>query len=149
MQQRAFYNKGRGFTLLELMAVIIILGILATFVVPRVMDKPERAKQAKAKVDLQALDTALNFFRLDVGRYPTTEEGLNSLVSPPHDPAAAARWRRGGYLQRPALPNDPWGRPYVYMHPGSVNEYDLLTFGADGQPGGDEFNADISIWDIE
>ncbi|MDI6797239.1 MAG: type II secretion system major pseudopilin GspG [Desulfatibacillaceae bacterium] len=149
MQKRPFFAKGQGFTLLELMAVIIILGILATFVVPRVMDKPERAKQSKAKVDLQALDTALNFFRLDVGRYPATEEGLEVLVRPPQDPAAAARWRRGGYLQRPVLPNDPWGRPYVYMYPGSVHEYDLLTFGADGQPGGEEFDADISIWDIE
>ncbi|MEW5737078.1 MAG: type II secretion system major pseudopilin GspG [Thermodesulfobacteriota bacterium] len=138
-----------GFTLLELMVVIVILGILAVFIAPKFMDAPDKAKISKASVELESLATALKLFKLDMGRYPTTEEGLEILVTPPQNTEEAARWRKGGYLEKPSLPMDPWGHPYVYIFPGSRGDFELLCYGADGQAAGEDVNSDIDYWDIK
>jgi general secretion pathway protein G len=139
----------RGFTLIELMVVIVILGILAGLIVPRIMGRPEEAKQLKARMQIESLETALKLFRLDTGSYPTTEQGLNALVQPPATAAGPGRWREGGYLEKGKLPKDPWGNDFVYLSPGVHGEYDLLSFGADGAPGGEGKNKDITSWDID
>jgi general secretion pathway protein G len=138
--------RARGFTLIEIMVVVIIIGLLAAVIVPQVISKVDEAKVAKAKSDIQALETALTMFRLDNSKYPTTEEGLQSLVTQPNDPTIR-HWRPGGYLQR--ISKDPWGFDYQYTYPGQHGkEYDLYSLGADGQPGGEGINADIGNWNI-
>ncbi len=134
----------RGFSLIEILVVVVIIGILAAIVVPRVMDEPDRARVTKAKQDIQALVTALNMYRLDNYVYPSTEQGLEALVRQPSGQPEAPNWRPGGYLDR--LPNDPWGRDYQYLHPGVHGEFDVWTFGANGMPGGEGLNAEIGNW---
>lgn len=134
----------RGFTLIEILVVVVILGILATVVVPRFLDKPDEARIARARADIQALTTALNMYRLDNFVYPTTEQGLQALVSPPSGSPAAPNWRQGGYIDR--LPKDPWGGEYRYLSPGQRGDFDLYSLGADGQPGGQAAAADIGNW---
>ena len=132
----------RGFTLIEILVVVVILGILAAVVVPRVMDRPDEARAVRARADIGQIVTALNMYRLDNFAYPSTEQGLQALVqTPPGTP----NWRAGGYLDR--LPIDPWGRPYLYLHPGRHGEIDVWSHGADGRPGGEGANADIGSWD--
>lgn len=140
---------GSGFTLLELMVVIVILGILATFIAPKFLGAPDDAKISKAKVELESLATAIKLFKLDMGRFPSTEEGLEVLVTPPQNAEEANRWRKGGYLEKHKLPNDPWGHAYVYLYPGARGDFDLLCYGADGQPSGEDANADIDYWEIQ
>ncbi|HEY3785911.1 MAG TPA: type II secretion system major pseudopilin GspG [Steroidobacteraceae bacterium] len=135
-----------GFTLIEIMVVVIIIGLLAAVIVPQVVNKVDEARVAKAKQDIQSLETALTMFRLDNSKYPTTDQGLASLMKQPTDPSIR-HWRQGGYLQR--LSKDPWGNDYQYVFPGTHGkEYDLYTLGADAQPGGDGVNADIGNWNI-
>jgi general secretion pathway protein G len=134
----------RGFTLLELMVVIVIIGLLATVVVVNVLPSRDRAMVEKAKADIALLEQALEMYRLDNLTYPTTAQGLAALMQPPAGLADPARYRRGGYIKR--LPDDPWGRAYQYMSPGSRGEMDIYSLGADGQPGGDGDNADIGNW---
>ncbi len=134
----------RGFSLIEILVVVVIIGILAAIVVPRVMDEPDRARVTKAQQDIQALVTALNMYRLDNYVYPSTEQGLEALVRQPSGQPEAPNWRPGGYLDR--IPRDPWGRPYQYLYPGVRGEIDVWTFGANGAPGGDGINAEIGNW---
>jgi general secretion pathway protein G len=134
----------RGFTLIELMVVIVILGILAGVVVPRIMDNPDKARVAKAKHDITALGSALDVYRLDNFVYPTTDQGLEALVT---QPSEAANWKAGGYIKK--LNKDPWGHDYLYMSPGQHGEVDIYSLGADGAPGGEGVFADIGSWDIE
>ena len=134
-------HREAGFTLIELMIVLFILGLLAALVAPRLMGRVGKAKQKTAQAQLQLLGTALDLFHLDVGRYPTTEEGLRVLKEKPNN---AAGWG-GPYLDK-AIPNDPWGRPYVYKSPGEHGPYDISSLGADGNPGGDGENQDIANW---
>lgn len=134
-----------GFTLIEVMVVVVILGILAAIVVPRVMDRPDQARITKANQDLRALESALNLYRLDNYIYPTTDQGLEALVQRPSG-TGVRQWKEGGYVER--LPNDPWGHPYQYLNPGTHGAFDIWSWGADGQPGGDGVNADIGNWTL-
>jgi general secretion pathway protein G len=136
----------RGFTLIEIMVVVIIIGLLAAVIVPSVISKVDEARVTKAKSDIQGLETALTMYRLDNSKYPTTDQGLTALVQQPTDPSIR-HWRPGGYLQR--ISKDPWGADYQYVFPGTHGkEFDLYSLGADGQPGGDGLNADIGNWNI-
>jgi len=149
LKRRNFKEGQAGFTLLELMVVIVILGILAVTVVPRFMDAPDKAKIARAKMDMEALDTAINRFRLDVGHYPAGDQGLMALVTAPSNAEDASRWAKGGYIKGGKVPKDPWKHDYVYTYPGVHGEFDLTSYGADGQAGGEDVNADINSWEIE
>ncbi len=131
----------RGFTLIELLIVIVILGLLATLVAPKLFTKVGTSKQKIAKAQIAMLEQALDAFRLDVGRYPTTEEGLQALRKNP----GLDKWE-GPYLPK-EVPKDPWGRDYVYKSPGNHGEYDLYSLGADGQEGGEGENKDITNWE--
>ena len=138
-----------GFTLIELMVVIVILGILAGLIVPRLMGRPEEAKQLKAKIQIESMETALKLYKLDNGNYPDTEQGLQALVEQPATGNAPKKWREGGYLEKGKVPKDPWGNDFVYLSPGVQGEYDLISYGADGVPGGEGKNKDINNWEIE
>lgn len=139
----------RGFTLIEIMVVVVILGILATLIVPQLMSRPDEAKRVKAKQDIQAIETALNLYNLDNGVYPTTDQGLRALINAPTTAPTANHWKTGGYLK--SLPIDPWNRPYQYLNPGihNPNGVDIFTLGADSQAGGVEKNQDIGNWSDE
>jgi general secretion pathway protein G len=137
--------KNRGFTLLEVLVVIAILGILAALVVPRIMDRPDEAKRVAAKADIGAIVQALKLYRLDNGFYPSTDQGLTALVQRPTTQPVPGNWKQGGYLER--LPQDPWGGDYQYLSPGVRGEIDVFSFGADRTRGGEGNNADIGNWD--
>lgn len=134
-------TREQAFTLLELLVVMVIMGLLAAFVAPRYFAQVGKSQVKAAKAQIDAFDKALDQYRIDMGRYPTTEEGLNGLMSaPPSDPA----W--GGPYLKKAVPLDPWGRPYAYAQPGTHTEVDIISYGKDGQPGGTGENADVTNW---
>jgi general secretion pathway protein G len=135
----------RGFTLIEIMVVVIIIGLLAAVVVPQFLGRVDDARVAKAKQDIQALETALTLYKLDNFKYPGTDQGLAALATKPNDPSVR-NWRIGGYLKK--VNKDPWGNDYQYAYPGTHGEYDLYSLGADGQPGGEGADADIGNWNI-
>jgi len=135
----------RGFTLLEVVVVVAILAILAAVVVPQFLDRPGEARQVRARQDIAAIVTALNLYRLDNYRYPSTDQGLDALVKKPNGSPEASNWRAGGYL--PKLPVDPWQRPYLYLAPGRHGEIDVYTLGADGRNGGEGEDSDLGNWD--
>ncbi len=139
----------RGFSFIELMVVVVILGILAGMIVPRYMGRTDEAKSVKAKVDIAAIETSLKLYRLDNGTYPSTEQGLMALIEKPSTEPAAPNWNESGYLDKKNIPKDPWGREYLYISPGVHEEFDIISYGADGAPGGDGKNADINSWEIE
>ncbi|MEI6314950.1 MAG: type II secretion system major pseudopilin GspG [Syntrophus sp. (in: bacteria)] len=139
----------QGFTLIELMVVIVILGILAGLIIPRIMGRPDEARQAKARIQVEGIETALKMYKLDNGQYPTTEQGLQALVAAPSSGTALKNWRQGGYLEKGKVPKDPWGNDFVYLSPGVHGEFDLISRGADGEPGGEGKNKDINNWDTE
>jgi general secretion pathway protein G len=138
-----------GFTLIELMVVIVILGILAGLIIPRIMGRPEEARQMKAQVQIESIETALRLYKLDNGSYPSTEQGLQALVEAPTVGELPRAWREGGYLEKGKIPNDPWGNEYVYLSPGVHGDYDLSSYGAEGQPGGEGKDKDINSWDTD
>lgn len=140
-------RKARGFTLIEIMVVVAILAILAAAVIPRIMDEPDKARVVKAKQDIRALEAALNMYRLDNFTYPTTDQGLDALVSAPAIEPEAPNYKEGGYIKK--APKDPWGNEYQYLSPGENGEIDIYSLGADRTPGGDGFAADIGNWDVE
>ncbi|NWL75639.1 type II secretion system protein GspG [Pseudomonas taiwanensis] len=134
-----------GFTLIEIMVVVVILGILAALVVPQVMNRPDQAKVTVAKGDIKAIGAALDMYKLDNFAYPSTQQGLEALVSRPSGNPPPKNWNKDGYLKK--LPIDPWGNPYQYLSPGSKGTYDLYSLGADGKEGGSDNDADIANWD--
>lgn len=137
----------RGFTLIEIMVVVVILGILAAIVVPNIIDRPDAARVAKARQDIRAVESALKLYRLDNFRYPSTEQGLKALVERPTTQPEPRNWKSGGYLDR--IPTDPWGETYHYRNPGEHGEIDVYTLGRDGRPGGEETDADIGNWTVD
>jgi len=149
MKKQHCQRDMRGFTLIEIMVVIVILGILAGLIIPRIMGRPEEAKRLKAKIQIESLETALKLYKLDNGDYPDTEQGLQALVQAPDTGNSAKNWRSGGYLDKGRLPRDPWGNDFVYLSPGVNGEYDLMSYGADGVQGGEDKNQDINNWEIE
>lgn len=135
-----------GFTLIEIMVVVVILGILAALVVPKIMSRPDEARVVAARQDISSLVSALKLYRLDNKRYPTTEQGLQALVSRPAAGTAAEGWNPSGYIEK--LPVDPWGQAYQYLNPGLHGEIDVFSFGADNAPGGEGLDADIGNWQL-
>jgi general secretion pathway protein G len=137
-----------AFTLLELMVVVVILGILAAFVVPRISKRPEDARVTKAKIEIANLEQALELYYLDNGTYPTTEQGLRALIEKPQSGEIPENWKAGGYLAKPKMPEDPWGNKYQYLAPGEHNsDFDLYSLGKDGVEGGEGYDSDITNWD--
>lgn len=140
----------RGFTLIEIMVVVIILGLLAGIVLPRILGQEEKARIDTAKVQIRALEGALDAFRLDNGFYPTTDQGLSALIKKPEAGRVPDKWREGGYLKPARIPKDPWNKDYLYFAPGNEgHEYEIISYGADNEQGGEGKNADIESWKIE
>lgn len=136
--------RSRGFTLIELMVVLVILGVLAALIAPKIMDRPDEARIVAARQDIATLIQSLKMYRLDNIRYPTTEQGLQALVTKPTIDPLPNNWKSGGYLEK--LPKDPWGNAYVYLNPGRHGDIDVISLGADGQTGGEGKDADIGSW---
>ncbi|MGE0080921.1 MAG: type II secretion system major pseudopilin GspG [Thiohalomonadaceae bacterium] len=147
MKKTLHMRRASGFTLIEIMVVVVILGILAAIVVPKVMDRPDTARITKVKQDIRALESALNLYRLDNYLYPSTDQGLMALVERPSGSPEARNWKTGGYVDR--LPKDPWGNDYQYLSPGTRGEIDIFSLGADGRPGGEGVAADIGNWNLD
>lgn len=141
-----FVYAQRGFTLIEIMVVVVIIGLLAAIVAPNLMGNIDTAAVNRARQDIRSIETALNLYRLDNFRYPTTDAGLEALVTNPGE-AQAPNWKAGGYLRR--VPIDPWNNPYQYASPGRQGEFDVFSYGADGEPGGEGTDADIGNWDLD
>jgi general secretion pathway protein G len=145
--QTRYSRSGRkpyGFTLIELMIVVVILGLLATVIMPKILDRPEQARRVKAKADIRSIQSMLALFKTDTGRFPTTSEGLQALVTNP----GLKNYSREGYLDR--IPTDPWGRPYIYICPGlHSKDYDLESYGKDGEDGGTDDGADVESWNLD
>ena len=139
-------KQTRGFTLIEVMIVVVILGILAAVVIPKILDRPDQARMSAAKSDIAVIMQQLKLYRLDNTFYPSTDQGLQALTVKPATNPIPQNWKQGGYLER--LPNDPWARPYQYLNPGIKGEIDVFSLGADGQPGGEGPNADIGSWGL-
>lgn len=141
------HRNNRGFTLIEIMVVVVILGILAAFVVPKLLNRPDEARMTKAATDIKGIEQALGLFKLDNGFYPTTEQGLQALVSKPAIGRIPPKYAEGGYLKK--VPTDPWGSSYVYLAPGAHGDFDIISRGADGEVGGEGKDADIESWKLD
>lgn len=141
-------SRARGFTLIEIMVVITILGILAALIVPRVVGRTDDARIAASKQDIASIMQALKLYRLDNGAYPSTEQGLKALLAKPAVEPIPSNWKQGGYLERSSLPKDPWGNEYKYLSPGLKGEIDVFSYGRDGQSGGEGIDADIGSWQL-
>ena len=142
-------KDARGFTLIELMVVIVILGILAAVIAPRIIGRTDEARVIEAKVQIKNLETALKLYKLDSGLYPTTEQGLEALVEKPAAGVIPRNWRQGGYLEKKSIPADPWGNPYLYISPGLGGDIDIISYGADGVRGVEGINRDLENWNLE
>ena len=143
------YPSNRGFTIIEIMVVLVILGILAAVIAPRIIGRADDARVTETKVQIQNLETALKLYRLDNARYPTTAQGLRALIEKPHTGIIPPNWRTHGYLEKSRVPTDPWGNPFVYASPGLHGEIDIISYGADGTMGGTDYDADIESWSFE
>lgn len=141
-------NRG-GFTLIEIMVVIVILALLAALVGPKLMGRTDDAKMTDARVQIKNIETALKLYKLDTGNFPSTEQGLSALVAKPTVGIIPNSYKEGGYLESHKVPKDPWGNDYIYVSPGEHGDYDLSSYGGDGVKGGEGKNADISSWDVK
>ena len=139
------HSHQNGFTLIEIMVVVVILGILAALIVPNIMSRPDQAKATAARSDIKALSSAMEIYRLDNGHYPSTEQGLEALVHKPSGQPVPRNWNPEAYLKK--VPTDPWGNPYIYLSPGNHGQYDVYSLGADGREGGEGINAVIGSWE--
>lgn len=146
-KQAGVYASEKGFTLIEIMVVITILAILAVLVVPKIVNRTDDARRVAAKTQIKNIEQGLQLYKLDNGVYPTTEQGLDALVHQPTVGEIPKSWREGGYL--PKVPNDPWGNHFIFISPGTHGDYDLLSYGSDGEPGGEGKSADIESWNLE
>lgn len=142
------YIQKAGFTLIEIMVVIVILGILAAIIAPRLIGRTDDARVVEAKIQIRNFETALKLFKMDNGFYPSTEQGLEALISEPTIGHIPKNYRKGGYLEKKKISPDSWGNPYVYISPGVNGDYDIISYGADGQPGGEGYDADITNWEM-
>jgi len=142
-------KNDKGFTLLEIIVVVFILSLLAAIVAPKIIGRTDDARIAQAKIQVKNFETALKLFKLDNGFYPSTEQGLSSLVEKPTSGQIPQKYREGGYLEQKKIPADPWGNAYVYLCPGLHGDYDIISYGADGKEGGEGKDADIDSWDIQ
>lgn len=142
-------NNRKGFTLIEIMVVIVILAALAALIGPKIIGRSDDAKLTDAKLQIRNLETALKLYKLDNGSYPSTEQGMQALITKPTVGQIPAKYRAEGYLESKSLPKDPWGNPFVYLAPGEHGDYDICSFGADGVKGGDDKGADICNWNIQ
>jgi general secretion pathway protein G len=142
-------QSARGFTLIELLVVLIIIGILAGYVGPRILGHPEEAKRTMAAAQISSLETALESYKLDNGAYPSTEQGLQALVEAPSVGKLPPKWRKGGYMKKGKIPKDPWGNEYIYLSPGSHSDFDISSYGADHESGGEDADTDVNNWEIE
>jgi general secretion pathway protein G len=140
----ATVRRPRGFTLIEILVVVAIIGILATMIIPQIMNQPDQAKAVAARADVNAIYGALKLYKLDNGVYPSNEQGLQALVRKPDRGDIPRNWKPGGYLEK--LPQDPWQHDYMYLNPGIRGEIDVFSLGSDGQPGGEGYAADIGSW---
>jgi general secretion pathway protein G len=143
----AVVTGAAGFTFIELMVVVVILALLVAIVAPRIVGRTDEARRTAAQVQIRSIEQGLHLFKLDNGFYPSTEQGLDALVTPPTIGKIPQHWREGGYL--PKVPADPWSSPYVYLSPGLHGDYDLMSYAADGEPGGDGEDADLESWNLE
>ncbi|MCK5097624.1 MAG: type II secretion system major pseudopilin GspG [Desulfobacteraceae bacterium] len=148
-KQKKFRAGEKGFTLIELMVVVVILGILATVVMPKLIGRTDKAKVTKAIVDMSAIKTGLKLYKLDNGNYPTTEQGIAALITKPETEPLPKDWSKGGYLDENHVPKDPWGVEYLYLSPGLHGDFDIISYGADRTEGGTDLNKDIKSWEIE
>src|SRR3990167_8221637 len=144
---KIYFRRSDGFTLIEIMVVLIIIGLLAGIVVPRLMGRTEEAKRTKTAVQIKNLQSALDLYKLDSGVYPSTDQGLQALVEKPAVGEIPNNWKEDGDIDK--IPKDPWGNNYVYISPGVHGDYDLYSYGADGEEGGEGRNADIQSWNLE
>ena len=137
-------RKPHGFTLIEILVVVSILAILGALIVPKIMDRPNEARVVATKHDIAALISALKLYKLDNGRYPSTEQGLKALVQKPASEPVPVNWKTGGYLEK--APKDPWGNDYLYLNPGLKGEIDVMSYGSDGRQGGSGYDSDLGSW---
>ena len=143
-------KRNAGFTLIEIMLVVVIIGILAAMVIPRLAGRTEQARVAAARSDIEAnIGSALDLYELDNGSYPTTEQGLLALIEKPSTEPIPLNWKEKGYLEKARIPKDPWGKEYIYLSPGVHDDFDIISYGADGAQGGEGKNKDINSWEIE
>jgi general secretion pathway protein G len=149
VNKRCWITNNRGFSLIELMVVVIILGILAMYIGPKLLGRTEEAKITQARVQMESLETALKLYKMDNSVYPSTEQGLVALVEKPETNPVPRKWRRGGYLEKNIVPKDPWGNEYIYISPGVHGDYDIISYGSDGVPGGEDEAKDINSWEID
>lgn len=141
-------KNNQGFTLIEIMVVVVILGLLAGLVIPNIINRTDDARKTTAATQIQSIEMALKLYKLDNGQYPTSEQGLQALVEPPSVGRLAKKWREEGYMEK-GIPKDPWGNDYVYVSPGLHGKFDLMSYGGDGEPGGEGIDADINNWEIQ
>jgi len=142
-------SDNQGFTLIELLVVMLILGLLIGIVGPKLIGRGDDAKVSAAQIQIESLSSALKMYKLDNGKYPSTEQGLEALVSPPTTGEIPKKWRKGGYLEKGKVPQDPWNNDYIYLSPGAHGDFDLFSYGADGVSGGEDYDKDITNGDTE